>query len=30
MMMFINYGRMEEEYWHFLMETSRRKEMKNL
>ncbi|MFQ6651700.1 hypothetical protein Gotur_023916 [Gossypium turneri] len=30
MMRFINYGRMEEEYWHFQMETSRRKEMKNL
>ncbi|MFQ6622719.1 hypothetical protein Gotur_002112 [Gossypium turneri] len=25
MMMFINYGRMEEGYWHLLMETSRRK-----
>ncbi|MFQ6671163.1 hypothetical protein Gotur_035777 [Gossypium turneri] len=30
MMKFINYGRMEEGYWHFLMETSKRKEMKNL
>nr|KJB84042.1 hypothetical protein B456_N001800 [Gossypium raimondii] len=30
MMMFINYGQMEEGYWYFLMETSRRKEMKNL
>ncbi|MFQ6639968.1 hypothetical protein Gotur_016369 [Gossypium turneri] len=30
MMMFINYGRIEGGYWHFLMETSRRIEMKNL
>ncbi|MBA0758189.1 hypothetical protein Gotri_021209 [Gossypium trilobum] len=30
MMMFINYGRMEEGYWHFLMETFKRIEMRNL
>ncbi|MFQ6668477.1 hypothetical protein Gotur_034112 [Gossypium turneri] len=30
MMMFINFGRMEEGYWHFLMETSKRIEMRNL
>ncbi|MFQ6636561.1 hypothetical protein Gotur_013085 [Gossypium turneri] len=30
MMKFINYGRMEEGYWHILMETSRRIEMRNL
>ncbi|MFQ6626496.1 hypothetical protein Gotur_006235 [Gossypium turneri] len=27
---FINYGQMEEEYWHIILEISKKIEMKNL